>query len=109
MATELTPNDSASNAPTVQTTTVNAKLTQAQQIAKLKEEMDDEEQTRTSMHATWRQIFTMPSCEGLQPSSSYDVQYRKRLNNNFDSRVHGAQNGQSSCPPGQWGNRKLHQ
>ena len=42
-AVELTPNDSASNAPAVQTTTTSTKLTQAQQIAKLKEEMDDEE------------------------------------------------------------------
>ena len=42
-AIKLTPNDSASNVPAVQTTMVNAKLTRAQQIAKLEEEMDDEE------------------------------------------------------------------
>ena len=42
-AIECTPNNSASNTPTVQTTTTSTKLTWAQQIAKLEEEMDDEE------------------------------------------------------------------
>ena len=45
MAVRIMPNDSASNAPIVQTTMTAAKLTGNQQIAKLKEEMDDEEQS----------------------------------------------------------------
>lgn len=45
MAVRIMPNDSASNAHMVQTTMTAAKLTGNQQIAKLKEEMDDEEQS----------------------------------------------------------------
>ena len=44
MAVEVMPSDSVSNMPAVQATTTNVKLTCAQQIAKLKEKMDDEAQ-----------------------------------------------------------------
>lgn len=42
---EITPNDSVSNAPVVCTTTAKPKLMCAQQIAKLKEEMSDDERS----------------------------------------------------------------
>ena len=41
----LTPDDSVSNAPAAWATTITAKLTLAQQITKLKEQMSDDEQS----------------------------------------------------------------
>ena len=42
-AVEVTPDDSVSNVPVVRTTTVESKLTKAQQILAIEESMDEEE------------------------------------------------------------------